>query len=161
MDRVLYYRRSHAKNSIISPNKNLAVIREKVQTLCSEVDCFNPSLSTESNLDAVYSYVVAWNPLLLDRSMYSQQQLEKLATYGSFCNSIYHDKKIMIIQVLVFDLYNNSDWTSRFRVCCGIRSGRWTRQASRRFETTSTSPIHSEWMRFSKLDAAFVVGKGW
>ena len=124
MDRVLYYRRSHAKNSIISPNKNLAVIREKVQTLCSEVDCFNPFLSTESNLDAVYSYVVAWNPLLLDRSMYSQQQLEKLATYGSFCNSIYHDKKIMIIQVLVFDLYNNSDWTSRFRVCCGIRSGR-------------------------------------
>ena len=124
LDRVLYYRRSHAKNSIISPNKNLAVIREKVQTLCSEVDCFNPSLSTESNLDAVYSYVVAWNPLLLDRSMYSQQQLEKLATYGSFCNSIYHDKKIMISQVLVFDLYNNSDWTSRFRVCCGIRSGR-------------------------------------
>ena len=144
MDRVLYYRRSHAKNSIISPNKNLAVIHEKVQTLCSEAGCFNPSLSTESNLEAVYSYVVTWNPLLLDRSMYSSQQLEKLASYGSICNSIYHDKKIMSIQVLIFDLYKESDWTSRFRVCCGIRSDRWTQRASRHFETTSTSRIHSE-----------------
>lgn len=101
MNRVLYYRRCHAKRSLISPNKNISVLNEKVEALCNEAGSYNPSSSLESNLQSVYQYAEQRNPYLLDRSSYSSEQVQKLAKYAEFCNSLYHDKKIMMIQVLI------------------------------------------------------------
>lgn len=108
MNRVLYYRRCHAKHSLISPNKNINVLNEKVEALCNEAGSYNPSSSLESNLQSVYQYVEQRNPHLLDRSSYSPEQIQKLAKYGEFCNSLYHDKKIMMIQVRIQFIFHSS-----------------------------------------------------
>ena len=49
MNRVLYYRRCHAKHSLISPNKNISVLNEKVEALCNEAGSYNPSSSSFIN----------------------------------------------------------------------------------------------------------------
>lgn len=127
MNRVLYYRRCHAKHSLISPNKNISVLNEKVEALCNEAGSYNPSSSLESNLQSVYQYVEQRNPHLLDRSSYSSEQVQKLAKYAEFCNSLYHDKKIMMIQVLHSILLSRpSDWTSPFKAFSGTKPSSWT-----------------------------------
>ncbi|CBK21409.2 uncharacterized protein [Blastocystis hominis] len=126
MNRVLYYRRCHAKHSLISPNKNISVLNEKVETLCNEAGSYNPSSSLESNLQSVYQYVEQRNPYLLDRSAYSPEQVQKLAKYGEFCNSLYHDKKIMMIQVHYLTHFSlSSDWTSPFKAFSGTKLSSW------------------------------------
>lgn len=111
MNRVLYYRRCHAKHSLISPNKNIGALNEKVQALCNEAGSYNPASSLESNLQSVYQYAEQRNPCLLDRSTYSADQIQKLAKYGEFCDSLYHDKKIMMIQVVPSTPFSPvSDW---------------------------------------------------
>ena len=126
MNRVLYYRRCHAKHSLISPNKNISVLNEKVETLCNEAGSYNPSSSLESNLQSVYQYVEQRNPYLLDRSAYSPEQVQKLAKYGEFCNSLYHDKKIMMIQVHYLTHFSlSSDWTLPFKAFSGTKLSSW------------------------------------
>lgn len=104
MNRVLFYRRCHAKHSLISPNKNMSILNEKVQTLYSEAGSYNPASSLESNLQSVYQYAEQRNPFLLDRSSYSPAEVQKLAKYSEFCDTLYHDKKIMMIQVRLSSL---------------------------------------------------------
>ena len=88
---------------------------------------YNPSSSLESNLQSVYQYVEQRNPHLLDRSSYSSEQVQKLAKYAEFCNSLYHDKKIMMIQVLHSILLScPSDWTSPFKAFSGTKPSSWT-----------------------------------
>lgn len=42
MDRVLFYRRSHAKQSILSPNRNVEGLRQRVSLFCViNVRCAN------------------------------------------------------------------------------------------------------------------------
>ena len=39
------------------------------------------------------------NPILLDKKDYSEQDMQKLYQLNQLCESLYHDKKIMMIQV--------------------------------------------------------------
>ncbi|KNB43907.1 hypothetical protein JH06_2493 [Blastocystis sp. subtype 4] len=101
MNRILFYRRSHAKQSILSPNRNVEGLKQRVNDLAISV---TGSTTTESAIHDIYSFceVMQWrfNPHLLDRSVYSAEDIEKLAKYNQFCDSLYHNKKIMMVQRL-------------------------------------------------------------
>ena len=117
MNRILFYRRSHAKQSILSPNRNVEGLKQRVGEKEFDDGQVNDlaisvtgSTTTESAIHDIYSFceVMQWvvslvqrfNPHLLDRSVYSAEDIEKLAKYNQFCDSLYHNKKIMMVQRL-------------------------------------------------------------
>ncbi|KAK8804576.1 hypothetical protein WA588_004786 [Blastocystis sp. NMH] len=98
MDRVLFYRRSHAKQSILSPNRNVEGLRQRVCELASSVA--ESSASPEQAMKAIYNYCDKTNPQLLDRSQYTPEEIGTLEKYDKLCESLYHNKKIMMVQRL-------------------------------------------------------------
>lgn len=50
------------------------------------------------------------NPVLLDKKEYSEQDKQKLQQLNQLCENLYHDKKIMMIQVKLQLSFYNSDW---------------------------------------------------